>query len=70
MATLVRFCRDACKGCGLCVHFCPKGLIQEDLSYLNAYGVHPMRISRQEECIACANCAVMCPDGVITVEKE
>ncbi len=69
MISSVRFHQDACKGCELCIHFCPKGLIQTDTAVLNANGVHPTKITRQEECVACANCAIMCPDGVITVEK-
>ncbi len=37
---------------------------------LNQKGYHPAVITDQEKCIACAMCALMCPDCVITVEKD
>ena len=61
---------DTCKGCGLCVSACPKGIISLDTSTLNAKGYHPAQLTDAAGCIACASCAVMCPDAVITVIKE
>lgn len=58
-----------CKGCGLCVHTCPKKIIALDRGKLNAKGYHPARIVDMESCIGCAMCALMCPDCAITVEK-
>ena len=36
---------------------------------LNKKGHHPVEMTDQEKCIACAFCATMCPDCVITVER-
>ena len=66
----VTFNKDLCKGCGLCVGACPKHIVQLMESEINSKGYHPAGITNQEECIACAFCATMCPDCVITVEKE
>ena len=63
------FREDRCKGCGLCVDACPKGIITLLQDKLNSKGYHPAAITEQEKCIACAMCATMCPDCVITVEK-
>lgn len=63
------FKTDLCKGCGLCVGACPKGLLSLDTSALNAKGYHPVHIAEMDKCIACAMCATMCPDVIITVEK-
>jgi len=63
------FNSDLCKGCGLCVEACPKGLLFLDRSMLNAKGYNPAAISDLEACIACAICARMCPDCIIKVEK-
>ena len=65
----VTFKTDICKGCGLCVSACPKGIIELDKNTINVKGHNPARITDQEKCIACAFCATMCPDCVITVER-
>lgn len=61
---------DRCKGCGLCVHVCPKQVLILSKTNLNAKGYHPAEVAKGEDCIACAMCAMMCPDVAIQVEKE
>ena len=63
MGFRVTFKTEACKGCELCMAFCPKKLIVADKSVLNKSGIHPAMI------IGCLSCTLMCPDAVITVEK-
>ena len=63
------FRTDRCKGCGLCVVACPKGLIVLAKDKINQKGHHPAEITDQEKCIACAFCATMCPDCIIEVER-
>ena len=65
----VTFDTDICKGCGLCVGACPKGIIRIAKEKINKKGYSPAEITDQEKCIACAFCATMCPDCIITVEK-
>lgn len=65
----VTFTEDLCKGCGLCVTACPKGIVKLSETRLNVKGHHPAEITDQALCIACAFCATMCPDCVIKVEK-
>ena len=76
--------KDKCKGCLLCISFCPKGLIAVD-ERLNKHGVKLVKFSRQvnlnkggipseagkdtDECLGCAMCAVICPDCCIEVYK-
>ena len=66
----VTFKTDVCKGCGLCVTACPKKIVALATDELNQKGYHPAIITDQEKCIACAMWALMCPDCVITVEKD
>ena len=63
------FNEERCKGCGLCVNACPKGLLALSQSRLNQKGHTPVELVKPDECVGCASCALMCPDCVITVER-
>ena len=52
-----------CKGCGLCVAFCPKKVFEED-----AEG-HPV-VAHPELCSACNWCTMHCPDFAIVLKVE
>ena len=58
-----------CKGCGLCVDACPKGLIKLASDKINQKGYHPAEITDESACVGCAACAMMCPDCIIKVER-
>ena len=60
---------DRCKGCGLCVTACPKGIVKMQSEKLNKEGFSTAICTSQEACTACALCAVMCPDWVIEIKK-
>jgi 2-oxoglutarate ferredoxin oxidoreductase subunit delta len=49
-----------CKGCEICVHFCPTKVLE--MHEFKANVAHP------EKCTACMMCELRCPDFVITVE--
>ncbi len=59
-----------CKGCGLCVRACPKGVLALSKTKLNAKGYHPAEVVDQAACIGCGSCARTCPDVAIRIEKE
>ena len=56
-----------CKGCGLCVNFCPVKIIELDAAKLTPKGYHPATCTASEKCTGCASCAMMCPDVAIKV---
>ncbi|MBQ2945172.1 MAG: 4Fe-4S binding protein [Clostridia bacterium] len=68
----VTFKTELCKGCGLCEEACPKKIVKLNPDKLNAKGYNVAEVSDEDmaKCIACAMCARMCPDCVITVEKN
>ncbi len=65
----VTFDEALCKGCGLCVPVCPKGIVHMSETKINSKGYYPAEVLEMDKCIGCAQCARMCPDCVITVEK-
>ncbi len=61
--------KERCKGCGLCVMYCPKKILALSDKETNGNGYFVLTVVDESGCIGCANCAVMCPDSVITVER-
>ncbi len=55
--------RGWCKGCGICVHFCPK-------SVLALADDDKVFAARPEDCIACRLCEIRCPDLAIEIVTE
>ncbi len=51
-----------CKGCGICIEFCPQGVFE-----FNGQG-RPA-VARPECCTACHWCDTHCPDMAITVRR-
>jgi 2-oxoglutarate ferredoxin oxidoreductase subunit delta len=59
----VEFYRDWCKGCGICVAFCPAGALS-----LNDIG--EPEISKPELCTGCTWCEIRCPDFSVQVKEK
>ena len=66
----VKFDNQYCKGCYLCVAFCPVKILKPAPYRLNEKGYPLVDVITPERCIGCGFCALMCPDAVITVTKE
>ena len=54
---------ERCKGCGICAAFCPKKVLA--ISTLGQ-----IEIVNGNDCIACGQCELRCPDYAIFVDKE
>ena len=54
---------ERCKGCELCVEYCPAGVLALS-SEFNAAGYHyPVVVS--DDCVACQGCLTICPEFAI-----
>lgn len=55
--------RDWCKGCGICVQFCPKQVLELDRE-------DKAVVVRPQDCICCKMCEIRCPDLAVQVIVE
>lgn len=59
---------DYCKGCNLCILFCPRDALEES-ERLNKKGVRPP-LEIEDRCVACRLCELICPDFAIIVTED
>jgi 2-oxoglutarate ferredoxin oxidoreductase subunit delta len=58
-----------CKGCGICVHFCPKDVLKIS-DEVNALGYYMPEVADEGKCTRCGQCEVYCPDYAIFIVEE
>ena len=64
---IVKILKDRCKGCGLCIEYCPMGILvpSEDI---NKKGYHYPEVREEppfKVCINCNFCELVCPEFAI-----
>lgn len=59
---LVKVKEEWCKGCGICVAFCPRHVL--GLKNEKVVVIHP------EDCNKCGQCELRCPDYAIYAEGD
>jgi 2-oxoglutarate ferredoxin oxidoreductase subunit delta len=69
--TEIRIDRERCKGCGLCLSVCPKGLLEAEEGR-NARGHRPVRAveGAAARCVRCGRCYRVCPDVAIEIVAD
>jgi len=55
---------DRCKGCGYCIAYCPREVLEFSAGY-NAKGYHPPQVKKPDDCVNCHYCETICPDFAI-----
>lgn len=63
---------ERCKGCGLCIAFCPKNVLVVS-DRINEKGYHPPELVETpptDICIGCGMCERICPDFAIFVKSD
>ena len=54
---------NRCKGCGICVAFCPKQV-------LAISEIEKVEVVAEDKCIQCGQCETRCPDFAIFVKRR
>jgi 2-oxoglutarate ferredoxin oxidoreductase subunit delta len=65
----VQIDKERCKGCGYCVDFCPRGVLQIG-SELTPKGYRLAAVEDDSKCLACGFCEVICPEFAIEVSTS
>ncbi|NLA59527.1 MAG: 4Fe-4S dicluster domain-containing protein [Firmicutes bacterium] len=58
-----------CKGCGLCVYYCPRDVFVMGKT-LNEKGFTLPEVGFPERCVECKMCEINCPDLAIYVSRS
>lgn len=67
--TKVMVSEGLCKGCGICVEFCPKKVLRVS-SKLTPRGFYPPERVEDKDCSGCKLCEMTCPDLAIWVVDD
>ena len=65
----VKINEKLCKGCYLCIRFCPVGVFVRS-SIIGDLGYNIAEVASPEKCTGCKACLLYCPDFAVAVEKE
>lgn len=55
---------ERCKGCGFCVEYCPRDVLELSADF-NSKGYHPPVAKRIDRCTICGLCEALCPEFAI-----
>ena len=66
---IVEISDDLCKGCEICIAFCPLNVFASSDS-LNQRGYYVPKVVDAEACSACRLCELLCPEFAIFVDKD
>lgn len=58
-----------CKGCGYCIKFCPKHILEMSKERSQRGHFYPVNINK-DDCTNCAICALVCPEAAIEVATD
>lgn len=61
--------KDRCKGCNICIDFCPTEALEESEEF-NVKGYHPPKLKDEDLCVGCRFCELICPEFAIYIVKE
>jgi len=60
----VHIVKDRCKGCGYCIKYCPREVL-EFSDELNGKGYYFPQVKDEDACLNCGLCELICPEFAI-----
>jgi 2-oxoglutarate ferredoxin oxidoreductase subunit delta len=72
MRGVVYIVKDRCKGCNLCIEFCPRHVLEESAEY-NVKGHHFPKLKEDTNeiyCVNCGYCELICPEFAIFTRSK
>lgn len=69
MSNKIKINTERCKGCQICINFCPNGVLKVSKK-LNKKGFHTVEVAHEEKCTGCGICYLVCPDTAIEIFKQ
>ena len=61
--------KERCKGCGFCVEYCPRDVLELSTEF-NTKGYHPPFVAKENTCVFCGLCEMLCPEFAIFVTEK
>lgn len=61
--------RNLCKGCSICISFCPFKVLNRS-EEMNSRGFYPPKVVSEERCTGCRLCELLCPDFAIAIRSS
>lgn len=61
---VVHIIDDRCKGCGYCIEFCPRDVLEFSADF-NQRGYHAPTVKKPDDCVNCHYCEIICPEFAI-----
>ncbi len=65
----MRIILPRCKGCELCVRYCPCDVLEMS-DETNAKGYHPPHSKNPAKCVSCGLCELICPEFCIYIVED
>lgn len=66
----VHIVTERCKGCELCVTYCPKKILEVSEEF-NEKGYHYPLVTSEDQCVNCQVCEDICPEfAIYSVVRE
>ncbi len=66
---IVHIIDDRCKGCGYCIEYCPKSILEFSHKF-NSKGYHPPTAAKPDDCVNCHYCEIICPECAIFATED
>ena len=69
VCAMIEIDEDLCKGCDICISFCPLKVL-ETSDKINRKGYYVPVAANEDDCVGCRLCELLCPEFAIMVVNK